>query len=168
VDILGLCGWIEQTPIAAAMRNSAWLFDVTETTHTLGIVLVAGTIMLVDLRLLGLGLKRERVTEVVGRIVPWTLSGFGLMFFTGAWLFASEARKLYHSPIFRIKLVLLALAGLNALVFHLTVYRGAADWPDGEPAPARARLAGLLSILFWICIIAAGRSIAYGPGYDST
>jgi hypothetical protein len=168
VDILALCAWIEQTPFAAAMRNSAWLYDITETVHTLGIVLVAGTIMLVDLRLLGFGLKRERVTDVVGRIVPWTLSGFVLMFLTGGWLFASEARKLYHSPIFRIKLILLALAGLNALIFHLTVYRGATAWGEGEPLPARARLAGLLSILFWICIIVAGRSIAYGPGYDST
>jgi hypothetical protein len=167
VDILSLCAWIERTPFAAAMRNSAWLFDITETTHTLGIVLVAGTIMLVDLRLLGFGLKREPVTEVIGRIVPWTLSGFALMFFTGAWLFASEARKLYHSPIFRIKLLLLALAGLNALIFHLTVYRSAAGWKDDEPLPPRARLAGILSLLLWISIIAAGRSIAYGPGYDS-
>ena len=150
------------------MRNSAWLFDITETVHTLGIVLVAGTIMLVDLRLLGFGLKREPVTEVIGRIVPWTLSGFCIMFLTGSWLFASEARKLYHSPAFRIKLVLLSLAGLNALIFHLTIYRSAPEWKDREVFPARARLAGALSILLWICIIAAGRSIAYGPGYDTT
>lgn len=148
------------------MRNSAWLFDITETLHTLGIVLVAGTIMLVDLRLLGFGLKREPVTEIVGRIVPWTLFGFVMMFVTGSWLFTFEARKLYFSPAFRIKLVLLALAGLNALVFHLTVYRQAAEWRDDEPLPRAARFAGLASLILWICIIAAGRSIAYGPGYD--
>jgi hypothetical protein len=168
VDILGICAWIEKTPIAAVMRNSSWLFDITETTHTLGIVLVAGTIMLVDLRLLGFGLRREPVSEVIGRIVPWTLSGFCFMFLTGSWLFASEARKLYHSPAFRIKILLLALAGLNALIFHLTVYRDAAAWDEMKVLPARARLAGLLSLLLWICIIAAGRSIAYGPGYDTT
>jgi hypothetical protein len=168
VDILGICAWIEKTPIAAVMRNSSWLFDITETAHTLGIVLVAGTIMLVDLRLLGFGLRREPVSEVIGRIVPWTLSGFFLMFLSGSWLFASEARKLYHSPAFRIKILLLALAGLNALIFHLTVYRGAAGWDEMKVLPARARLAGLLSILLWISIIAAGRAIAYGPGYDAT
>src|SRR5277367_6061554 len=108
------------TPVAAAMRDSLWMFDIVETTHTLGIVLVAGTIMLVDLRLLGLGLRGEPVASVVQRIVPWTLRGFALMFVTGALLFCSEAVKLYHSPAFRIKLVLLALAGLNALIFHLT------------------------------------------------
>jgi uncharacterized protein DUF6644 len=166
VDLLSFCQWLEKTPFAAAMRNSSWLFDITETTHTLGIILVAGTILLVDLRLLGLGLKKERVSEVVERIVPWTLSGFAFMALTGGWLFASEARKLYHSPAFRIKLVLLALAGLNALVFHLTVYRGSADWDDLKVLPRRARLAGIVSLTLWIFIIAAGRSIAYGPGYD--
>jgi hypothetical protein len=166
VDILSICQWLEKTPFAAAMRDSSWLFDITETTHTLGIILVAGTIMLVDLRLLGLGLKEERVSEVVERIVPWTLSGFAFMVLTGAWLFASEARKLYHSPAFRIKLVLLGLAGLNALIFHLTVYRGAADWDDLKVLPVRARLAGMVSLILWVGIIAAGRSIAYGPGYD--
>lgn len=148
------------------MRDSLWIFDITETTHTLGIVLVAGTIMLVDLRLLGLGLRAEPVSHVIGRIVPWTLSGFGLMFLSGGWLFSAEATKLYDSPAFRIKMVLLALAGLNALIFHLTIYRRAGEW-DGLPvAPKRARVAGLLSLLLWIGIIAAGRSIAYGAGYD--
>jgi len=166
VHLLGICQWLEKTPPAAAMRDSLWLFDITETAHSLGIILVAGTIMLVDLRLLGMGLRREPVSHVVSRIVPWTLSGFCLMFLTGGWLFAAEASKLYHSPAFRIKMMLLSLAGLNALIFHLTVYRRAAEWNDCPVAPARARLAGLFSLLLWIGIIAAGRSIAYGPGYD--
>jgi hypothetical protein len=67
------------------------------------------------------------------------------------------------SKAFRIKLILLALAGLNALTFHLTVYRQAVEW---DVIPRRARLAGMVSLLLWIGIIAAGRSIAYGPGYD--
>jgi hypothetical protein len=166
VYILSICQWLEKTPVAAVMRDSLWTFDITETIHTLGIILVAGTIMLVDLRLLGLGLRREPVSQVVSRIVPWTLSGFALMFLTGGWLFSAEASKLYRSPAFRIKMVLLSLAGLNALIFHLTIYRRAAEWDDTAVAPLRARLAGLVSLLLWIAIIAAGRSIAYGPGYD--
>ena len=166
MHLLSICQWLEKTPAAAAMRDSLWIFDVTETAHTLGIILVAGTIMLVDLRLLGMGLRREPVSHVVSRIVPWTLSGFALMFLTGGWLFSAEASKLYHSPAFRIKMMLLSLAGLNALIFHLTVYRRAAEWDDMPVAPLRARLAGLFSLVLWIGIIAAGRSIAYGPGYD--
>jgi hypothetical protein len=163
VHLLTVCQWLEKTPPAVAMRESMWIFDITETIHTLGITLVAGTIMLVDLRLLGLGLRREPLRDVVSRIVPWTLTSFCLMVITGGWLFAGEASKLYHSAAFRIKLVLLLLAGLNALIFHLTVYRRAAEW---GAIPARARLAGLVSLLLWAGIIAAGRSIAYGPGYD--
>jgi hypothetical protein len=166
VNLLSLCQWLEKTPPALAMRNSLWAFEVTETIHTLGIILVAGTIMLVDLRLLGFGLRREPVSDVVSRIVPWTLSGFVLMFLTGGWLFSGEASKLYVSPAFRIKMGLLLLAGLNALIFHMTVYRRAAEWDDMPVAPPRARLAGLVSLVLWIAIIAAGRSIAYGPGYD--
>ena len=78
------------------------------------------------------------------------------MFVSGGLLFTSEAVKMYHSPAFRIKLVLLALAGLNALIFHRTIYRDVANWDRGAVAPARARLAGLLSLVFWIAIIAAG------------
>jgi len=145
---------------------SNWFFPTFDTIHTLGIVLVAGTIMLVDLRLLGLALPSEPVAAVVERIVPWTLRGFALMFVTGALLFSSEAVKLYDSPAFRIKLVLLALAGLNALIFHRTIYRNVADWDPAAGVPARARLTGLLSLAFWIAIITAGRAIAYGSGYD--
>jgi Family of unknown function (DUF6644) len=164
--LLSICQWIDSTPLNAILRQSTWAFPTFDVIHTLGIVLVAGTIMLVDLRLLGLGLRGVPMAKLVARIVPCTLWGFGLMVISGGLLFSSEAVKMYHSPAFRIKLVLLALAGLNALIFHRTVYRDVASWDPGSPAPARARLAGLLSLAFWIAIIAAGRSIAYAPGYD--
>lgn len=142
------------------------MFDALDLVHTLGIVLVAGTIVLVDLRLVGLGVRRAQVSAVVSRIVPWTLAGFGLMVVTGSLLFCSEAVKMYRSQAFRVKLVLLAAAGVNALVFHKTIYRQAAEWDDEAALPWRARLAGLASLLLWIAIIVAGRAIAYGPGYD--
>lgn len=163
MDLLSFCHWIENTPAGVAIRESPTIFEIVESVHTLGIVFVAGTIFLVDLRLLGLGLRLEPVRDVVQRLVPWTLWGFCVMAFTGTWLFAGEASRIYRSPGLRIKLVLLALAGLNALLFHLTVYRRVAEWVG---VPARARMAGWISLVLWTCIIAAGRSIAYGPGYD--
>jgi hypothetical protein len=166
MDLLTICQWLDSTRLNAAMRMSNWFFPTFDVIHTLGIVLVAGTIMLVDLRLLGLTLRNEPVADVVERIVPWTLRGFALMFVTGALLFSSEAVKLYNSPAFRIKLVLLALAGLNALIFHRTIYRDVASWDRAAVAPLRARVTGLLSLVFWIAIIVAGRAIAYGSGYD--
>jgi hypothetical protein len=166
MDLLTICQWLDSTRLNAAMRMSNWFFPTFDVIHTLGIVLVAGTIMLVDLRLLGLTLRDEPVADVVERLVPWTLRGFALMFVTGALLFTSEAVKLYNSPAFRIKLVLLALAGLNALIFHRTIYRDVARWDRAAVAPLRARVTGLLSLVFWIAIIVAGRAIAYGSGYD--
>jgi hypothetical protein len=131
--LLSICQWLDGTRFNAALRMSNWFFPTFDTIHTLGIVLVAGTIMLVDLRLLGLALRSEPVAAVVRRIVPWTLGGFALMFVTGALMFSSEAVKLYHSPVFRIKLVLLALAGLNALIFHTTIYRDVRNWDQTAP-----------------------------------
>lgn len=163
--LLRICEWIDATQWGAAMRHSTWAFPTLDVIHTLGIVMVAGTIMLVDLRLLGLGLRGVPIPQLVARIVPATLWGFALMLLSGGLLFSSEAVKMYSSQAFRIKMILLALAGVNALVFHRTVYRDAASW-DPATAPVRARLAGLLSLVFWIAIIAAGRAIAYAPDYD--
>jgi hypothetical protein len=164
--LLSICQWVDSTRLSAILRQSNWLFSTLDTLHTLGIILVAGTIMLVDFRLLGLALRSVPVAELVARIVPSTLGGFGLMVASGGLLFSSEAVKMYHSPAFRIKILLLALAGLNALIFHLTIYRDVSNWDTASVVPARARLAGLLSLFFWIAIIAAGRAIAYAPGYD--
>ena len=141
MSLLDLCQWLDSTRFNAALRQSNWAFPTLDTIHTLGIVLVAGTIVLVDLRLLGLGLRSVPVAQLVARIVPATLAGFGLMFVTGGLLFSSEAVKMYHSPAFRIKMLLLALAGLNALIFHRTIYRDVAHWDPALSAPARARLA---------------------------
>jgi hypothetical protein len=163
MTLLAFCHWVEKTAPGVLIRESPTVFDIVESVHTLGIVFVAGTIFLVDLRLLGFGLRAEPVRDVIERIVPWTISGFCVMALTGIWLFAGEASRIYRSPGLRIKLVLLALAGLNALLFHLTVYRRVADWAG---VPGRARMAGWISLVLWTCIIAAGRSIAYGPGYD--
>jgi hypothetical protein len=164
--LLSICQWVDSTRLNAVLRQSNWAFPALDVIHTLGIVLVAGTIMLVDFRLLGLALRSVPITQIVARIVPATLWGFGLMLVSGGLLFASEAVKMYNSPAFRIKLIMLALAGLNALIFHRTIYRDVANWDPASVTPSRARLAGMLSLIFWIAIIAAGRAIAYGPGYD--
>src|SRR6202142_1244362 len=130
--LLSICQWVDGTSLSAVIRHSNSLFSIFDTIHTLGIVLVAGTIMLVDLRLLGLALRSVPIVQLVGRIVPATLWGFGLMLVSGGLLFSSEAVKMYHSPAFRIKMLLLALAGLNALIFHRTIYRDVGGWDPGS------------------------------------
>jgi hypothetical protein len=101
------------------------------------------------------------VTEVFDSLRGWMLGGFGVMFVTGALLFAAHARKAYENPYFRAKAALLLLAGVNALVFHLTIDRRRAEWNRDPVPPRAARVAGLTSLVLWVLVIAAGRFFAY-------
>lgn len=161
MSLLAICQWLEKTPIILAIRQSSWLFSAIVAIHTLGIILTVGTISLVDLRLLGFGLRREPVSTVLQQLLPLTWSGFALMFITGSLLFCAEAVMVFNSISFRIKIALILLAGLNALIFHKTVYRGASSWELAPATPFRARLAGILSLTFWIGVVGAGRAIAF-------
>lgn len=153
--------WLEQTAIGSAVRDSLWLFPAIETLHLFGIVLLVGTTTAFDLRLLGWGMRRETVTGLAARLLPWAWVGFAVQVVTGVLLFSSEAVKTYANPAFRIKMLLLLLAGVNAMIFHFTAYRGVKDWDAGEASPLVAKVAGLCSILLWLGIIAAGRFIGF-------
>ena len=159
--MLSVCQWIFQTPLSVAVRESIWIYPILNVLHCAGILLVAGTIIVVDLRLLGLGMRRSPISSVVGQVLPWTLGGFGFMFITGSLLAWSEPVRLYHSFFFPWKLVFLAIAGANAFLFHYGVYRTVGAWDSSSLTPARARLAGVVSIVCWICVIATGRAIGY-------
>ena len=159
--MLSICQWIYQTQLSVAIRESIWVYPILDVLHCIGVLLVAGTIVVVDLRLLGFGMRRSPVSSVIGQVLPWTLSGFAFMALTGSLLAWSEPVRLYRSIFFPWKLLFLALAGLNAFFFHYGVYRGVGAWDTASLTPARARLAGTVSILCWICVIAAGRAVGY-------
>ena len=161
MSIYGFCEWLQNTPWGTGIRESTLLFPIIETTHVLGLALSVGTVAVFDLRLLGKGLRSEPVSQVMSQIMPWSLAGMILMFVTGGLLFWCQALKAYDSIYFRIKLVLLVLAGLNALIFQLTLYRSMPIWEKAEVVPFKARLTGGLSLALWIGIIAAGRTMAY-------
>ncbi len=159
--MLDLCKGLEQTAIGAAVRESLWLFPVIETAHLLGMAALVGTVAAFDLRLLGWAMKRQRVSELARRLFPWTWAGFAVQVITGALLFCSEAVHVYANPAFRVKMVLICLAGVHALVFHWTVYRGVATWDQSAVLPVGARFAGVVSILIWVGVVAAGRFIGF-------
>ncbi len=149
--------------MGTAIRESIWIFPLIETVHVVGITLLAGTVAILDLRLLGLILKRESVTRVASQVLPLTWAGFGVMFVSGFLLFAAEAADSYGNPAFRLKMLMLVLVGVNPLVFHLTIYRRVDEWNHVPVTPLRARVTGLCSLTLWAGIICAGRAIAYVP-----
>lgn len=159
--LLTFCQWLQDTSIGTQIRESILVFPILEGTHLLGLALMMGPVMMYDLRLTGLLWRAEPVSKVKWSFLPITFTGFFLMISTGVLLFWSEPIKCYNSTYFRIKVVLLILAGLNALVFHSTIDRKTAEWDMDSPPPTRARFAGFCSLFLWILVIFAGRYTAY-------
>jgi len=142
--------WLQDTAVATAIRESDLLFPVVETVHVLAIALVVGTIAQVDLRLLGFGFRGRTVAELTRAVLPWTLGSFLLASVTGALLFASNPVHYFANGPFRLKFLLLLLAGGNAALFHLLGRR-----------PVAARLSRAVSLGCWVAIIATGRWIGF-------
>lgn len=161
MSLLTFCQWLQGTAGGAAIRESVYLYPILDAIHVWSLGLFLGSISIIDLRLLGIGLKREPVSEVAGRLLPWTWAGFALMAVSGGLVFWSEPVKCYNSSAFRLKMLLMMLAGLNALVFHLTTYRSVEVWDDKTTIPARARLAGVLSLVLWTGVLFSGRFVGY-------
>jgi hypothetical protein len=160
MDLQSLCQWLYDIPAVTALRESDDVFPIVETIHVLGICLMVGTIATVDLRLTGSILRQQPPASISKALLPYTWAGFGLMLLTGLPLFAAEAVKLYGNPAFRLKLLLLALAGANALLFHKTTYKGMTQWDKTGAIPARARAFAYASLLFWCGVVVSGRLIA--------
>ncbi len=157
----GLFQRLEATPVAAAIRESTWMFPTIETVHVLAIALVVGTIMIVDFRLINVASRHRPVSEIMREVLPWTWVAFACAAITGGLLFSSAAVKYSHNPPFLFKMLLLAIAGTNMAVFHLGSGRKIAIWDRASMTPTGARIAGGLSLLIWVSVIALGRWIGF-------
>lgn len=153
--------WLQDTTVGSHIATSFWLFPFIECFHVFGIVVLVGATGMLDLRLEGLAIKEQPVSKLNKRLLPWAWSGFAVMVITGLLMFSSEAVKLYGNGAFRLKMVLILLAGLNALVFQTTVYKTVDKWDVAPRPPIGARLAGAFSLFLWVGVIFAGRWIAY-------
>jgi len=153
--------WLHDTGFSIALREATWAEPIIETIHVLTLTLFLGFSVLLDLRLLGVSLRRRRVSEVLGQLNPWLFAGFAVMITTGLLLFCGDPVAFYSTIFFRMKMVLLVLAGLNVLVFNATVGRRVAEWDQDARTPGGAKAAAILSLVLWVAIIAAGRAIAY-------
>jgi hypothetical protein len=155
---------LQALPIALAIGESDWLFPAFESAHVVAIALVVGSIMIVDLRLLGIASNRAPVSALVAEILPWTWGLFAIAVLSGLGLFISDATGYFANPAFRWKMVLLTLAGLNMVVFHLTAYRSVRQWDQGTPTRWSARVAGALSLILWVGVVAFGRWVGFVGG----
>jgi hypothetical protein len=153
-------GGIEASALAQAMRQWLWLYPAVEIVHIVGIAILVGSIAVLDLRLLGLSPSLS-VRALARHVLPWTLGSFALIVPSGLAMFAAHAGDFVSSPVFILKLSLIALAVTNAAVFHAGAFRRAESWDAGVPPPARARAAAAVSLLVWISVIACGRLLAY-------
>lgn len=152
---------LEQIPVSRAIRATGQLFPWIESAHVLAITLVVGAIGIMDLRLLGVGSVDRPVVGISRQVLPLTWLAFGVAVVTGSLLFASSATTYANNWPFRLKMLCLAAAGLNMMVFHTTTWRSVAVW-DGRPHPPfAAKLQASLSLGFWLCVIAFGRWIGF-------
>ena len=152
---------IEASGVGTAIRESTWLFPTVESLHVLAIVLVVGSIMIVDLRLLNVASRQRAVSELMNEVLPWTWIAFVFAVITGSLLFSSAAVKYAGNTQFRVKMLLLVLAGINMAIFHLGSYRKVALWDRASITPTAARIAGALSLTIWVIVVACGRWIGF-------
>src|SRR5262245_35616203 len=129
MSLLPFFEWCDRTAIGVWIRGGTWTFPIIETVHILALTVLFGTVLIVDLRLMGAGLKRPPVTAIGGVLAPWMLGSLAVILTTGVMLFLSEALKCYGNDGFRFKMVALALA----LVFHFTVFRRASLSDERQP-----------------------------------
>jgi hypothetical protein len=152
--------WLEATGLAVAMRQWLWLYPIVEIIHIAGIVLLVGGAVLFDLRLLGLA-PQLPVTDLARHLLRWARAGFTMVVPTGLLMFTAHATEMAVNPAFRLKLLLIALGGLNAGAFHWGPFRGVVAWNQDATPPTAARIAAALSLAVWTGVIACGRLLAY-------
>lgn len=157
-------GWVEAvaaTPFSVAIRESELLFPILQTFHIFGTILLAGTIAIVDLRLLRLVLTDIEPAPLARSLLPVTWIGFAVMLASGGLLLTAQAASLYDNAFMRVKLVLLALAIGNVALFHATTFRYIGAWTGATPVPYPARGFAAASLLLWTGVLVTGRFIAY-------
>jgi hypothetical protein len=156
-----LISYFENSALADSIRENDLLFPFIESVHVVAICLVVGSILAVDLRLLGLASVNRPVSRVTGGILPLTWGAFVVALTSGGLLFISNATKYLGNGFFVAKMMLIAVAGLNMVIFHFIGARDLPKWENDSRLPLPARLAGGLSILLWVAVVACGRWIGF-------
>lgn len=153
--------WLNSTAWSTYLREADNPFPIIESVHVLALGFSVGTILWVDLRLMGVVFRRVRASQVMKQLEPWAIGGFVAMVVSGLLLFFAEPVKAYINWAFRVKMCLLVLAGLNVWIFHKGIYKRVEEWDANLAVPWQAKLTGCLSLVLWLGIIVCGRWVAY-------
>jgi hypothetical protein len=153
--------WLYDTPFSATMRESVWAEPLVETIHVLTLTVFLGFVLLLDLRMLDLAMRRKRISAMFEHMNPWLFGGFAVMIVTGVLLFSADPVAFYSTIFFKLKMIMLVLAGVNVLVFNKTFGPGMGEWDAAPATPVGVKVTGLVSLVLWVSIVAAGRGIAY-------
>jgi uncharacterized membrane protein len=162
VEIDRALEWLQTTPIAMTVAENDILFPWIESVHVLAIVLVVGTISIVDLRLLGVASLDISAHRLMRDVIPYTWGAFAIAAITGSLMFSSDATHYAHNRLFQAKLVMLVLAGLNMAIFHFFGVRDIERWEaPGATPPIAAKAAASISLLVWITVVSLGRGTGF-------
>ncbi len=142
------------------MRESLWMYPIVEVVHILGFVVLVGSVLMFDLRVLGLS-KQISVRALSRHLLPWSWGALVLIVPTGFLMFSAHANDFLGNRAFQLKMALLLAAGINAVIFHTIPYQRVADWDMGVRAPLSALASVAVSIAIWLAIITCGRFLAY-------
>jgi hypothetical protein len=168
VDLSAIFEFMQNSALSEYLRTSLKAMPIVEAVHVMAIVTVFGTIALVDLRLLGYPNVQRSFSKLHHELLHWTWMAFGIAVITGVLLLIVNAVTYYRNTAFWLKMGVIVLAGINMLVFELVTAKSVSKWDKGVLPPAAARVAGALSIVFWIGVIFLGRWIGFTKGYDFT
>jgi hypothetical protein len=157
MNLLPYFQWCEASAVGTAIRESPWAFAVIESFHLLGLSVIGGSVLLVDLRLLGFGLRHQRLRDLARDVQPWFNRSLVVMLVTGFALFLSESTKCYYSQAFWLKMTSLLLA----TTFAFTVRRHVVLADEGRVSPFLCTLVGLVSLTLWFGVGAGGRWIGF-------
>jgi hypothetical protein len=151
---------LEGSGVGRALRESLWGYPAVETLHIVGLAALFGSVLVVDLRLLGLA-RALSVTRLARLALPWTIGAFLLVVVTGVLLFTAHAEDFLANRVFILKMGLILAAGLNAGLLHAGAMAKVEAWDTNVAPPARVRVSAALSLVLWPCVIACGRLLAY-------
>ena len=157
MSLLPFFQWCYQSAIGETIRESIWLFPVIEAFHLIGLGLTVGAVLMVDLRLLGVGLRQQPVAELAAAVEPWLLGSLTLMITSGTLLFLSEAVKCYYSFPFWVKMTSLFLV----LLFTFTVRRRVTRTGLASDRPLLGQVTALVSLTLWFGVAWGGRWIGF-------